>query len=192
MKRMITVTFVILLFGVPVMAQGGLIGLFIDTWGDECCIVDIDKEKIRIIEVQVVHKFAPEAGAAQFSIQASDGFTGVYLGEEIPASLPGGCIGNSQRGISIAYGACQSSPVHILTIRYYMYGTSAPMSYLEVVEDPTAIPPGINMVDCNHNPQMFPALGGRAYINNDGSINCKTTTPTRTTTWGGIKALYAE
>lgn len=190
MKRMITLVFVSLIFSVPVMAQGGLIGLYIDAWGNEC---DIEDTRYRIIEVQVVHKFAPSAGAAQFAIQGSSGFTGVYLGEEIPASLPWGAgIGNSQRGISLAYGECRHNTVHILTIRYILYGTSAPLSYLEVIAHPTARPPGIYMVDCSTPvPELYTAVGGRAYINNDGSANC-TTTPVRTTTWGGIKALYAE
>ena len=67
------------------------------------------------------------------------------------------------------------------------------MSYIEVVADPKANPPGIYMVDCSspNYPVLLTAVGGRAYINNDGSANC-TTTPVRITTWGGIKALYAE
>ena len=196
MKRMITVSFVVLMFSVPVFAQGGLIGLFIDVWGENCCIEDIDDKNFRIIEVQVVHKFAPAASASQFTIQASDGFTGAYLGEEIPASMPaGGFFGNSQRGIAIGYGECYDTNVHILTIRYFLYGTSAPMSYLEVVEYPGVYPtPGIFMVDCSNpaDPLLLPAAGGRAYINSDGSVTCTDITPTQNTTWGGIKALYAE
>jgi hypothetical protein len=189
MRRLLVLLAVILISGGTAMAQGGLIGLYIDTWGDDCDIYDNGHG---IIEVQVVHKFAPQAAAAQFSVITSPGFTGAYLGEELPASLLGGLFGNSQRGISIAYAECRSSPIHILTMKYYMFGTSARNSYIEVVADPTAKPPGIYMVDCAVPfPTLYTAVGGRAYINNDGTASC-TTTPVRSTTWGGIKAMYAE
>jgi hypothetical protein len=175
------------------MAQGGLSGLYIDPWGNEC---DFDDNGFGIIDVLVVHKFAPEAGAVEFMVRTSPGFTGTYPGEEI--MIPNGAkCGNSYSGISFAYGECLSSPIHILTIRYVLYGTSAPLSYLKVVADSHAHPPGIYMVDCNRPyPNLLPALGGRACINNDGTVNCTTTpeqvTPTQVPTWGGIKALYAE
>ncbi len=193
MKRLIFPVLLILLYSVPSFAQGGLIGLFVDPWGNICDIVD--HCDVEIVDVLVVHKDAPGATAAEFAIEASSGFTGIYLGEEISASLPtGACIGNSQRGIAIAYGKCLYSPIHILTIRYLLCGTSEPNSYLQVVADPRALPePGIWMADCAWPPLLHPALGGRAYFNNDGSVVCsEIPTRTRPTSWGQIKALYRD
>ncbi|NIO00803.1 MAG: hypothetical protein GTO42_01475 [Candidatus Latescibacteria bacterium] len=185
MKRLLLLGVVVLFISTVSFAQGGLIGLYIDPWGDDC---DIEDCKVEIINVYVVHKFAPSPSACQFMIVSSDGFTGAYLGEETP--LMNGCMfGNSQRGISIAYGECASTPVHILTLRYYLYGTSKPNSYLQVVGDPTNVTPGIYIVDCTTPPTLIPAIGGRAYINGDGTVSCSTT-PVEPTSWGRIKSLY--
>ena len=131
--------------------------------------------------------YALKSGS-QFMIVESSGFTGTYLGEEIPETFGG--IGNSRHGIGLFYGGCKSTPVHIMTLRYLIYGTSAPNSFIEVVADPNE--PGgrgIIMTDCERTPLIHPALGGRAYINGDGTFAC-TTTPVELKTWGQIKALY--
>jgi hypothetical protein len=187
MKRLLILALVVIFYCVPSFAQGGLIGLYLDTWGEICDIDDCDIG-INILEVQVVHKHAPEVGASRFMIVASEGFTGTYLGEEVIE--PGGGLGNSQRGISIAYGECFSTPRHILTVRYLIYGTSEKNSYLEVVADATCPHrDDVHMVDCSDPPYLYPAIGGRAYINGDGTLSC-TTTPVQPTSWGQIKALY--
>ena len=185
MKRLLAFVFLGLLLPMVTFAQGGLIGLYVDRWGGICDIAD---SGIDIIDVYVIHKYTSGATASQFRVVASVGFTGVYLGEEIPLQW-GACIGNSQHGIALAYAHCHTSPIHILTIRYLLNGTSAPNSYLKVVghPDPRIPDPKLAMVDCDSN--THPVLGGIAYINNDGSADCAAT-PVETQTWGRIKSLY--
>ncbi len=184
MKRLIVLLLIILLYSVPSSSQGGFIGLYLDPWGGICEIEDC---KLDILNVYVVHKLTPAASASQFRVISSSGFTGVYLGDVVPQDMDILLYGSSQDGIAIAYGGCYESPVHILTIRYLVYGTSEPNSYIEVVGDSNSITPGLIMVDCNAN--MYEAMGGRAYINGDGSFSCSPT-PTASPSWGGIKALY--
>jgi hypothetical protein len=187
MKKVLIIALLVIFYSVPSFSQGGLIGIYLDTWGELCDIEDCDIG-ITVLEVQVVHKLAPCATAAQFMVVASEGFTGSYLGEEVIE--PGGGLGNSQRGISVAYGDLFSTPKHIMTVRYLIYGTSEPNSYLEIVADTSHRDHETPlMTDCNSPPLLHPALGGRAYINGDGTFSC-TTTPVELKTWGQIKALY--
>jgi hypothetical protein len=186
MKKILILALAVIFYAVPSFAQGGLIGVYLDTWGEICDIDDCDLGTTTILEVQIVHKLAPCATASQFMVVTSSGFTGTYLGEEVPD--PFGGFGNSRYGIAIAYGDQYSSPIHILIIRYLIYGTSAPNSYIEVVADPDESR-GIIMTDCNNPPLVHPALGGRAYVNGDGTFSC-TTTPIQDASWGQIKALY--
>jgi hypothetical protein len=190
MKRLLILALVVIFYSVPSFAQGGLIGIYLDTWGELCDIDDCEEGKITVLEVQVVHKLAPCATGSQFMIITSEGFTGTYLGEELPDPI-GGCMGNSQTGVAIGYSAHLICPIHIMTVRYLIYGTSEPNSYIEVVADASSpfhyeTP---MMTDCSDIHQIHPAIGGRAYINGDGTFSC-TTTPVEIKTWGQIKALY--
>jgi len=191
MKRLLIPALAVIFFTIPSFAQdgqGGLIGIYLDTWGEICDIDDCDLGSVTVLEVRIIHKLAPEASASQFMIVESSGFTGSYLGEEIPETFTG--FGNSRHGIALGYAGCYESPVHIMTVRYLIYGTSAPNSYIEVVGDPDEhLGWGVIMTDCDHFPEIHPALGGRAYINGDGLFSC-TTTPVEPKTWGQIKALY--
>jgi hypothetical protein len=191
MKKLLILALVVIFYCIPSFAQdgqGGLIGLYLDTWG-ELCDIDDCEIGVTILEIQVVHKLAPCAAGSQFMIETSDGFTGSYLGEEFPDHIPGG-FGNSRTGLAIGYGDILPSPIHILTVRYLIYGTSEPNSYIRVIGDSS--PPSYDtpiMADCSDPPELHPALGGTAYINGDGTLSC-TTTPIEPKTWGQIKALY--
>jgi hypothetical protein len=189
MKRLLIPALAVIFYTVPTFAQGGLIGIYLDKWGEICDIDDCDEGSVTVLEVRIIHKLAPEISGSQFMIVASSGFTGTYLGEEYPETF---CAhGNSRYGISIAYGQCYSSPLNILTVRYLIYGTSEKNSYMEVVADASSPHPYETpvMVDCDDPPNLLEAVGGRAYINGDGTFSC-TTTPVKITSWGQIKALY--
>lgn len=172
--------------GVPqVSAQGGHIGLYADTWGTSCAFENASYE---ILEVQIVHMDAPETAAGQFMLQSGGGFTGVYLGEELSPGVAGG-MGNSRTGISIAYGDCYASPLHIMTVRYIITKPSPKGSYLKIVPDPNAVPePGIWVVDCSFS-ELLPASGGILIVNEAGAFCCAST-PVVARSWGAIKVLY--
>jgi hypothetical protein len=189
MKRLGVTVFCLLLCHGLALGQG-YIGVFADPLGTSC---EFDEVFPGVIQVYIVHIDAPEAIAAQFMIAQSDKFKGSYLGEA--AGVPNIIVGNSQTGISAAYGECKPSPIHILTISYFVDGTSDPCSYLEVVPDPANIYGGILMVDCADNVIVLDA-GGRLNFNVAAAAqecHCgdpSAVLPAEDTTWGHVKALY--
>ncbi|NIT39087.1 MAG: hypothetical protein GTN50_08460 [Candidatus Latescibacteria bacterium] len=89
-----------------------------------------------------------------------------YLGEFSPFQA---VVGNSHSGISINYGECLASPIHVLTISYFG-GNSPPCSMVKILNDPTATPSGIYVTDCTSPvPNRLSAPGVATFINSDGS-----------------------
>ncbi len=135
-----------------------------------------------ILTVYVVHD--PEGGeiydwhtAAQFMVSGGGGFTGTWLADTSPYPR---LIGTSPTGISILYDTC-APPGHLLTIRYMMWGTSTPDSYLEVLPHPDEPMKLILVYPCTGFANYCD--GGRLTINPSG-------VPTESTTWGRIKEMY--
>jgi hypothetical protein len=168
------------------MAQHGVIGLFADQTATSCEMVDSGQG---ILDIYVMHTLVTGSTASQFMVQPSAGFTAMHIGDTTPYLY----IGNSQTGISVAYGECLTAPIHIMTITYLFDGTSSACGFLEIVGDPNAPqPPGLYTVDCapewemqKHVPQ-----GGKLFVNGDGSCPCMSPVPAQESTWGEIKALY--
>jgi len=185
MRRLLILTIAVLMCAGVAMAQGGFIGLYADAAGTECNVYDLPT---MVVEIYVVHQFAPGATASEFKVSPVDGANMTWLSDSVWS--PFLHLGNSQDGISIAYRTCYSSPINILTITYLAQGLSATCSSYRVVPDPTAYPAGeIWMTDCaSPTPNLLPAGGGLIYVNPNASCTC--IIPVEDTTWGGIKALY--
>jgi hypothetical protein len=81
------------------------------------------------------------------------------------------------------------SPVYILKIQYWGDGLSPDCTYLQVVKDPSASPPGIWAWDCGDPPNQLPATGGDIVVNPVVGVCC-CDVPSQGTSWGKIKALY--
>jgi hypothetical protein len=79
--------------------------------------------------------------------------------------------------------------VHILTIQYWAQGTSENCCFLGVGTNPIHDPPGIWALDCDLN--LVPATGVGAVINPNETCPCFNV-PVEQSTWGKVKALYAE
>jgi len=168
-------------------AQVAHIGVYADPEGKDCYPQDIVPD---VFQIFVVLTLVNCSTAAEFSVLPSEGFDGVFLGEEVPSSdyIQ---VGNSYAGTSIAFGAKLIQPVHILTMSYYCSGTSRPCSYFEVTENLRN--DSLAYVDCNF--QLLEAIGGRTYINANGHCPCEApglVLPTVPSTWGMVKAMYAE
>ena len=136
------------------------------------------------IQVEVLHVHHDGATAAQFKLDVDNtGWT--HLGDMFNFAT---VIGSSITGTSVAYGACLTIPVHLVTVSFA--GTSVPpCTYISIVPDPTAPTGKIEAVDCGWPDwqKIFPT-GGEAIVNSTPQCNCSV--PVEDTTWGGVKALY--
>lgn len=189
MKRLMSLLVVALLAPAGARAQGGHIGVYGDSLGTQC---RIDVPTSGIVKIFVVHKLGAPTGGSEFTVSSGGNFNGVYLGEYFGTNAVS--FGNSQTGIAIGYGGCWYDQVHILTVSYYVPSEPPVCSYIDIVDFDLFgnAPPGIHSVDCDGN--MWDALGGRAYVNGDGTCDCatpnNTTTPVEESTWGAIKTVY--
>ncbi|MEE9268824.1 MAG: hypothetical protein V3V49_01035 [Candidatus Krumholzibacteria bacterium] len=132
-----------------------------------------------ILTVYVVHdKMTTGHVSVEFMVSGGGGFTGTWLDETVQQPV---FVGSSPNGIRIAYNFCLSPPNHVLTIRYFLSGTSATNSYLQVLPHPEEPTQQIIVQDCSF--WLSPAAGGTLRVN-------PSVVPTEATTWGRIKALY--
>ncbi|UCH84851.1 MAG: hypothetical protein JSW50_03950 [Candidatus Latescibacterota bacterium] len=190
MKRIGICVLGMLLCHAAAMGQG-YIGVFSDPQGTSCEFVEAYPG---VMQVYIVHVDVPESIGSQFMVYESAEFTGVYLGEELGTG--GIKSGNAPTGVSFGYGVCLSSPIHILTISYYVDGTSDPCSYLEIVPDPHAQNGEINTVDCDFETVIL-EVGGRGNFNVSAADPCDCSDPfallpTEATTWSRVKAMYRD
>ena len=128
----------------PGLTFGGIVGVYANTDGSDCNIRDLAPG---LLEVYVVHNNIPGATACQFSAPIPACMAGVAWLSDTP-EFPV-VIGNSQTGVSIGYGECLTSPIHVMTITYFGSGLTQACCYYEVLPDPSAASGRIEVVDCN-------------------------------------------
>ncbi|MEE9268716.1 MAG: hypothetical protein V3V49_00485, partial [Candidatus Krumholzibacteria bacterium] len=163
-------------------ASGDAIGLFADDGGMDCQIID---DEPGVLNIFVVHTAPDGATASAFSAPMPACMVGAtYLSDTCPFLCPG----NSQTGTSRAYGGCLSGTIHVLTMSFFVQGTSEPCCAYPVLPHPEL---GLIIVeDCDGNP--IPAQGAAATVNGDATCPCQAPVPVEATTWGAVKALYAD
>jgi hypothetical protein len=131
--------------------------------------------------IYIVHSSATDVAGSEFAAPLPDCADGlIYLFDEPrwPAT-----IGNSQTGVSVNYGACQDSPVHVLTINVFALGTTPDCCHYPILPYPQT--GEVRVMDCNGNwhveatPPTF--INGYPWV-------CDA--PTGGNTWRGIKSLY--
>jgi hypothetical protein len=167
----------------PPPDHGGTIGLYTNAHGVNCDITDMAPG---LLQIFVVHTDLATASAAEFAAPVPAcmiGTTWLADTEVFPVSL-----GDSQSGVSIGYGACYASPVHILTINLLTSGTSEQCCIYFIVPNPNNQDGRIQTVDCLLN--LLNAEGRAAVINPDGRCACGGPLPAEATTWGRVKAMY--
>ena len=184
MKRALFLAAVIVATASFVWAQAGCIGLFRDTGGMDCNLLDMPGVTL----YHLVHVSITMGGATgcQFSAPQPACCLALYLSDQqiFPITL-----GNSQTGVAIAYGACMLSPIHVLSMQYFTQGTTPPCCAYPVLPDPNLPSGQIEIVDCEFN--VVYGVGGTGMINADASCPCLAT-PAEETTWGQLKSLYSE
>jgi|GEM_PF-2165130 len=139
----------------------GWIGVFADQNGTDCGLQD---SGTGTVTYYVVHGGSQGATAGEFKIETS-GFTGVSMGHVSP--FPAVLGNDPEMGISIAYGACYSGAIEVLSVTYATSGTTPACSSIKIVAHPNN---GLNMVDCGNN--LLTPRGLTSYVNTDGSCPC--------------------
>jgi hypothetical protein len=147
-----------------------------------------------LIALYVIHVGHDPATASEFIAPIPSCFDAIHLSDahQFPAT-----IGNSQTGISVAYGTCLQPPIHILTISYFSSGTTTPCCYYPLgcdPLDPAGIPGQISVVDCSTTElKRFYVEAGYSWINMHLSPGgCGPQPPVENTTWGKIKSQYSD
>ena len=173
----------ILLGFMSIAAYSDTIGVYDDTQGLSCNITD----DMALKHVYVVHATSLGATASEWSAPLPACWTNTtWLSDTEPFGMPG----NSQTGKAVGYGTCQAGPsaIHVLTINYFVQGSSPPCCLYPVL--PPSWAATINVVDCDN--VLLPAVGLTSTINGDGTCPCGYPVPVEESTWGKVKALYAD
>jgi hypothetical protein len=165
-------------------AQAGSLGLFADPQGTDCAYTD---NAAGLMVVHVVHSNAPAVIASQFAVEDGPGFTGLWLSDTVPFPVTVGST-HGPTGIAMGYGNCLSSPIHVMSVNYFAYGTSVPCSWMKVIPPPDLPSGNIEVVDCGNN--LIFGTGGTMIVN--PTEDCVCDVPADETTWGAIKAMYHE
>ena len=183
MKRAFSLAVCMLIAAAPVFAQSENIGVFADPGGTNCNITDGSPG---VIPIYVVHMLTPGATASSFSTPLPSCMTGaVWLSD---AQVFDVTLGDSQSGVSIGYGSCQSAPIHVLTVSVFGQGLSVACCKFGVFADPNQPSGQIEVVDCGGS--LSYAGGVTARVNGDGSCGCEESY--RDATWGQVKSIYDE
>lgn len=195
-------TSILLLFTVIAFALPGHVSAdAIVVVGDfeECYVLD---QTPGLHTLTIVHKFNAGTVASRFKLEANAGMTMTYVSETHawPSTL-----GNMRDGMSVCYGSCQVGDVVLGTITYQGYGTSNSCAQLIVKPHPDA--ETLDVVNCGNEPELVMTFHFEVSEDVTGCFLCTThdpgiqydgdphlfgctPVPTRSSTWGAIKAMY--
>lgn len=182
MKARVAAALFVIIWLVGGVAYGDTIGLYADNQGLNCNIVD---DQPNLLQIYVLHGSPGGATAAQFSAPKPACMTGAtYMSDTVWFA-----VGNSQTGIAVGYGSCLTGTIWLMSINYFVQGTSEACCIYPVLPDPNAGPGGAILVqDCDYN--LVFAVGLAATVNGNSSCPCGYPVPVEGTTWGALKALY--
>jgi hypothetical protein len=182
MKRIVLLTLAVLCISNLAFAQEpGSIDIFSDVTMTSCNIVDVPG----LVSLFVFHTHASLVASSMWMLEATDGAEGMtFVGDTVQFPV---YIGTSMSGLSVVYGLCLSSPIHLVTVNFVGSGTTPPCGLFSIVPSPDSDYDQVEVADCNIIRMLIPR-GGQARLNPDASCTCQV--PTEKTSWGGIKALY--
>lgn len=168
-------------------AAGDTLGLYGDPTGTNCNIVPLVS---MMTSVYVIHTSPQGATAAEFKAPKPACWTGgVYLSDQSPFPCLIGC-GDSQTGRSIGYGSCQSGSFLITTIQYFNISPSGSCCPYPLLPHPNSGERGVEVMDCSFT--VVTAEGLVSTVNGGTACPCGYAVANEETTWGKMKALYAE
>jgi len=168
-KTAVAICLLILVFSTELaLAQTGRLCLFADPQGTNCSLSDTTSG---ILKVYVIHEHAVGVTAVQFSAPKPSCMTGAtWLLDTLSFPV---AIGNSQVGLTVGYGACRSSPIHVVTISYAVKGwTTANCAYTVL---PDQAYNRIKVVNCDF--ETLDGEGSTTYINSSFPCTCNDPSP---------------
>jgi hypothetical protein len=183
MKKALLLTLVFMLSATMAFAQSeGLLGIFQDTQGLDCNLVDGPA----LSTWHFVHLQTIGITAVQFKATMPACFIGTFFGDAKPFPV---AIGDSQTGIAIAF-LCQTPPVHVLSASFFSSASTPPCCFYPVTGDPLTASGTIEVVDCLPAGNLLPNVPSQSgVITSDATCLCAV--PVEETTWGHIKSLYS-
>jgi hypothetical protein len=168
----------------------GRIALAGSSDGSNCSIVDTEPG---IVQVHILVLDVVGLLGIQFVAQKPECWTGAtWLSDDVPVPVH---IGNTQDptlGLSVAFGECLNSPVHVGTINYATKGTALPCCAYPIIKATGDNYPEIDgpiVVLCS-DPSRVAGIGVDVVINSEPQCPCQSVVPVEKTTWGQVKALY--
>jgi hypothetical protein len=187
MKRILLIAIVVLAFASAASAVTPIVAFFSDAAGTQCNHVEL-------------------TGAFQqntaYIVAIADAHTAVEYKAPLPACLasePGASvtpqggtviIGDVNTGVSIGYGVCKTGAWAVGKVQWFHNTGVAACCKFFIYEHPAT---GHHMADCGlPTPGKFEyVFDNNNTINGDGSCDCSTS-PVAESTWGKIKATYAN
>lgn len=184
MKNVLILT-VVLLFGASLaFAQAGSIGIYSDETGTSCNLTAIPG----LAFYYFLHVNTTGARVSEWAAPVPACFAATYLGYYAEDGWT--VLGNPETGVSIAYaGDCFTGTFVILKALYSVTGSAPTCCHWTVGPNVRLGRSQIEGSDCDFH-LIYPAAG-KGIINATPTCPCGAV-PTEQTTWGGVKALYAE
>ena len=152
-------------------AQQTDVGIYTDATGTVCSLAD---QSPGIVSAYVVVRHDPQTGvrSIRFAAPRPDCFSATYIAD---AAVGGANVtGNSQEGVAVGFPFCSPTPLHVLTILYYGYGTTPACCPYPVLPDPAA---GSEIVVTDCDEVAFPAVAITSTINADATCACTNNSP---------------
>lgn len=174
MKTKLILAALVCLASTPALGQGdGGVAIYSDAALTDAVLSDTSP---RIANIYVAQTNSAGTTGIRFRVEASPGFTGVWLGETSPFTI----WGTSPMDIALGYNNCQVGNFLILTMSYQLFGTSTCSNLSVAGSGPFPHP---WCVTCF-------ASDGPCLPSNSFQVNCAL--PIAPTTWGSVKALYRD
>jgi hypothetical protein len=186
----LSVVFGVLLLGAaqtaanPIAWPPGTISLTRDAAGTDPIIND-PQGTVRVYVFLSVYA-RTDAVACNFWAPKPSCFNAEYVGETHYFPLT---IGDSQSGMVIAFGSCVSPQRLLARITYNVLGPTPQCCIYWVRPHPESESGHIEIVNCQD--QVIYGEPGYMIFNSDAT-RCESVVPAESSTWGKVKALYAQ
>jgi hypothetical protein len=183
MKTALLLTLVLALGATVAFAQwweNGDIGIFADAAGMDCNLSDAPG----LLNVYFLHVNATGAVHSQWAAPHPACLSAEHMSDVSAFPVH---IGDTETGIIVGYDTCKIG-TFLMTATYNVLAPASECCRWLVVPDPSVPSGKIEIGDCSFWWEYPP--GGQAIINSTPDCTCSV--PTEDTTWGQVKALYAE
>ena len=181
MKKVLLLTLVLMFSAGIAFAGPGSIGIFADNAATSCNLPDVAP----FGSYYIIHVNQTGSSACRYAAPKPACFTGAFFADQNPFPVT---VGSSQTGVSVGYGSCLVGNVLTQTMVFFTSGTTPLCCYWTVVPDPLAPSGKIEAVDCFD--QFWYPTGGQGIVKSAPHCNCNV--PAEETTWGKVKAIFAE